>query len=99
LLDSSPRTPFARQILKIFLPVQMSGARALSMQNLTRTHANVSLHRANNKIPLLQKVLISSGFLQCMEFAFAMCCAFVARAVVLRVRDVNDVATRVARRG
>jgi len=77
----------------------MSKARALSMQNLTRAHTNNSLRDANNKIPLLQKVLITSSFLHHQKFSCAMRCALLTRVVVLRVRAVNDTATRAARRG
>jgi hypothetical protein len=76
----------------------MSKARARSMQNLTRMRANLSLHGDNNKIPSMQEVLIPSGFLQYKKFASAMRNALVARAVVRRVRDVNDGAMCVARR-
>jgi hypothetical protein len=54
---------------KLFLPVQMSALRAMSMQNLTHARANISSHGDNNAIPALQNVLISSVFLQSLRHA------------------------------
>jgi hypothetical protein len=54
---------------KLFLPVQMSALRAMSMQNLTDARKNISSHGDNNGIASLQNVLISSFFLQFLRNA------------------------------
>jgi len=48
----------------------MSALRAMSMQNLTRAREIISSHGANNGIPSLQNILISSVFSQSLRNAF-----------------------------